>query len=107
VRRQYARALLKLSGEALAGERGYGLDYKVVDAFAEELLRVHARGLQLSLVVGGGNILRGTQASQQGLDRQAKGRLGLTRHGEQADLHLAQFVVEVTMGVAHPNLPVM
>jgi len=55
MRRAYSRALLKLSGEALAGEKGYGLDYKVVDAFAEELLRVHARGVQLSLVVGGGN----------------------------------------------------
>jgi uridylate kinase len=77
MRRGYARALLKLSGEALAGERGYGLDYKVVDAFAEELLRVHARGLQLSLVVGGGNILRGTTASQQGLDRVSADYMGM------------------------------
>jgi uridylate kinase len=77
MRRKYGRALLKLSGEALAGERGYGLDYKVVDAFAEELLRVHARGLQLSLVVGGGNILRGTQASQQGLDRVSADYMGM------------------------------
>jgi uridylate kinase len=77
MRRAYRRALLKLSGEALAGERGYGLDYKVVDAFAEELLRVHARGLQLSLVVGGGNILRGTTASQQGLDRVSADYMGM------------------------------
>lgn len=77
MRRAYRRALLKLSGEALAGERGYGLDYKVVDAFADELLRVHARGLQLSLVVGGGNILRGTTASQQGLDRVSADYMGM------------------------------
>ena len=77
MRGAYTRALLKLSGEALAGERGYGLDYKVVDAFAEELLRVHARGLQLSLVVGGGNILRGTTASQQGLDRVSADYMGM------------------------------
>jgi uridylate kinase len=77
MRRTYSRALLKLSGEALAGERGYGLDYRVVDAFAEELLRVHARGLQLSLVVGGGNILRGTTASQQGLDRVSADYMGM------------------------------
>jgi len=77
MRRAYARALLKLSGEALAGERGFGLDYKVVDAFAEELNRVHARGLQLALVVGGGNILRGTTASQQGLDRVSADYMGM------------------------------
>ncbi len=77
MRRAYTRALLKLSGEALAGERGYGLDYKVVEAFAEELLTVHARGLQLSLVVGGGNILRGTTASQQGLDRVSADYMGM------------------------------
>ena len=77
MRRAYSRALLKLSGEALAGERGYGLDYRVVDAFAEELLRVHARGLQLALVVGGGNILRGTTASQQGLDRVSADYMGM------------------------------
>jgi uridylate kinase len=77
MRRAYSRALLKLSGEALAGEVGYGLDYRVVDAFAEELLRVHARGVQLALVVGGGNILRGTTASQQGLDRVSADYMGM------------------------------
>ncbi|HTS87143.1 MAG TPA: UMP kinase [Gemmatimonadales bacterium] len=77
MRRAYRRALLKLSGEALAGERGFGLDYRVVEAFADELLKVHARGLQLALVVGGGNILRGTTASQQGLDRVSADYMGM------------------------------
>jgi uridylate kinase len=77
MRRSYSRALLKLSGEALAGERGYGLDYKVVEGFAEELLRVHSRGVQLSLVVGGGNILRGTAASREGLDRVSADYMGM------------------------------
>jgi uridylate kinase len=77
MRRAYSRALLKLSGEALAGEKGYGLDYKVVDAFAEELLTVHQRGVQLSLVVGGGNILRGATASRQGLDRVSADYMGM------------------------------
>jgi uridylate kinase len=77
MRRAYARALLKLSGEALAGERGYGLDYKVVDAFAEELLTVHRRGVQLAVVVGGGNILRGTTASREGLDRVSADYMGM------------------------------
>ncbi len=77
MRRAYTRALLKLSGEALAGDKGYGLDCRVVDAFAEELLRVHARGVQLSLVVGGGNILRGTSASKEGLDRVSADYMGM------------------------------
>jgi uridylate kinase len=65
----YARALLKISGEALAGEKGVGLDYRVVETLADQIKSVHAMGVQLSLVVGGGNIIRGTAASREGLDR--------------------------------------
>ena len=65
----YRRALLKLSGEALAGERGIGLDYQVVDELAQQIKEVHAMGVHLGLVVGGGNIIRGTTASKSGLDR--------------------------------------
>jgi uridylate kinase len=77
MRKPFRRALLKLSGEALAGQKGYGLDYPVVDSFAEEVLRVHQTGVQLSMVVGGGNILRGTTASQQGLDRVSADYMGM------------------------------
>ena len=77
MRRAYARALLKLSGEALAGEKGFGLDFNVVEAFADEIITVHARGVQLGLVVGGGNILRGTTASRQGLDRVSADYMGM------------------------------
>jgi uridylate kinase len=77
MRRSYTRALLKLSGEALAGERGFGLDYRVVEGFADELSRVHSRGVRLSLVVGGGNILRGTAASREGLDRVSADYMGM------------------------------
>jgi len=65
----YPRALLKVSGEALAGEKGVGVDFKVVEALADQIKTVHAMGVQLSLVVGGGNIIRGTAASRDGLDR--------------------------------------
>jgi uridylate kinase len=65
----YTRALLKLSGEALAGDKASGLDFHVVEAFAEEVKAVHALGVQLALVVGGGNIIRGATASREGLDR--------------------------------------
>ena len=65
----YSRALLKISGEALAGEKGVGLDYHVVEGLADQIKAVHAMGVHLSLVVGGGNIIRGTSASREGLDR--------------------------------------
>ncbi|MGE0443088.1 MAG: UMP kinase [Gemmatimonadales bacterium] len=65
----YRRALLKISGEALAGDRGIGLDYGLVEGLAAQIKGVHAQGIHLGLVVGGGNIVRGTQASREGLDR--------------------------------------
>ena len=73
----YPRALLKLSGEALAGEKGGGLDFHIVETLAEEIKRVHALGVHLGLVVGGGNIIRGTTASRQGLDRVAADYMGM------------------------------
>ena len=73
----YSRALLKLSGEALGGEKGVGLDFRVVEAFAEEIKAVHALGVRLSLVVGGGNIVRGATASREGLDRVSADYMGM------------------------------
>ena len=73
----YTRALLKLSGEALAGDKGTGLDFHAVEAFAEEIKAVHALGVQLALVVGGGNIIRGTAASREGLDRVSADYMGM------------------------------
>src|SRR5215211_4912895 len=73
----YTRALLKISGEALAGDKGFGLDYSVVEAFAEEIKAVHALGVNLALVVGGGNIIRGATASREGLDRVTADYMGM------------------------------
>ena len=73
----YSSALLKLSGEALAGDKGLGLDYRVVESLADELQDVHASGVRLSLVVGGGNIIRGGSASREGLDRVAADNMGM------------------------------
>ncbi len=73
----YTRALLKLSGEALAGDKASGLDFHVVEAFAEEVKAVHALGVQLALVVGGGNIIRGATASREGLDRVSADYMGM------------------------------
>jgi uridylate kinase len=73
----YRRALLKLSGEALAGEQGAGLDYTVVESLASQIKAVHASGVTLGLVVGGGNIVRGATASKRGLDRVSADYMGM------------------------------
>ena len=65
----YRRVLLKLSGEALAGDRGFGIDFPTVDALTDEIRSVHAMGVALGMVIGGGNILRGATASREGMDR--------------------------------------
>lgn len=73
----YPRALLKLSGEALAGEAGSGIDFLVVDRLADEVRDVVALGVSLGLVIGGGNIIRGTVASRQGMDRVSADYMGM------------------------------
>ena len=74
----YRRALLKLSGEALAGEAGAaGIDFAVVERLADEVKAVRALGADLGLVIGGGNIIRGTQASKQGMDRVSADYMGM------------------------------
>jgi uridylate kinase len=74
---KYPRALVKLSGESLAGERGFGIEPSVVEKLTEEIGEVHAAGVDLGLVVGGGNIVRGTVASQQGMDRVSADYMGM------------------------------
>ena len=73
----YPRALLKISGEALAGSLGSGIDFTVVDRLADELQQVAASGVQLGLVVGGGNIVRGATASDKGMDRVSADYMGM------------------------------
>jgi uridylate kinase len=73
----YKRALLKLSGEAFAGGRASGIDFGVIERLSDELKSVAATGVQLGLVIGGGNILRGTTASEQGMDRVSADYMGM------------------------------
>jgi len=65
----FRRVLLKLSGEALMGEREYGLDPKRIEALADEIVEVHELGLEIAIVVGAGNIYRGMAAAAEGMDR--------------------------------------
>ncbi|MHB8766483.1 MAG: UMP kinase [Deferrisomatales bacterium] len=73
----YRRVLLKLSGEALMGRQGFGIDQDVVERLARELVEVRDLGVQLALVVGGGNIFRGLQAAAKGMDRTAADNMGM------------------------------
>jgi uridylate kinase len=73
----YERVLLKLSGEALMGELEYGTDPTRVQAVAEEISTVHARGVEIAIVVGGGNIYRGLAAAAKGMDRATGDYMGM------------------------------
>ena len=73
----YRRALLKVSGEALAGGKGYGIDFAVVDELTDEIRDVVGLGVSLGLVIGGGNIIRGAVASQEGMDRVSADYMGM------------------------------
>jgi uridylate kinase len=73
----YKRILLKLSGEALMGDRPFGIDPDVVARIADEIREVHRAGVETAIVVGGGNIIRGMAAAAQGIDRVAGDHMGL------------------------------
>jgi uridylate kinase len=74
---QYRRVLLKLSGEGLMGNREYGLDPDMVSMVAQEVKTVHAMGVQVCLVIGGGNIFRGVSAAASGMDRSSGDYMGM------------------------------
>jgi uridylate kinase len=74
---KYTRVLLKLSGEVLMGDRGFGIDPDVVRRIAAEIKDVHALGVQIAIVIGGGNIFRGLAASAQGFDRVSADHMGM------------------------------
>jgi uridylate kinase len=74
---RYRRILLKLSGEALAGEKGFGFDFDTVGRLADEVKRVADMGVAVGLVVGGGNIVRGSQLAKLGMDRVGSDYMGM------------------------------
>ncbi|MFZ5861541.1 MAG: UMP kinase [Nitrospirota bacterium] len=74
---KYRRVLLKLSGEVLAGERGYGIDPVVVGEIADQLQEVNALGVELAIVIGGGNIFRGLAAAATGIERSSADYMGM------------------------------
>jgi uridylate kinase len=73
----YKRILLKLSGEALAGQSGYGIDTDVLKILALEIKSVQQRGIQIGIVIGGGNIFRGIKGATKGMDRASADYMGM------------------------------
>jgi len=74
---KYKRVVIKLSGEALAGEAGYGLEHKILDSIARQIKEIVAMGIQIAVVVGGGNIWRGVAGSERGMDRATADYMGM------------------------------
>jgi uridylate kinase len=74
---RYKRILLKLSGESLLGSQQYGIDSSILGYIAEEVKEVHQLGVEVALVIGGGNIYRGINAEQQGIDRVSGDYMGM------------------------------
>lgn len=74
---KFKRVLLKLSGESLLGQQGFGISSEVLDFFAEEVKKVQDVGVQLGIVIGGGNIYRGLSASSHGIDRATGDQMGM------------------------------
>ena len=74
---RYPRVLLKISGEALAGERGFGFDFDTMARIADEIQKVVRAGADVGLVIGGGNIVRGSQLSKIGMDRVSADYMGM------------------------------
>lgn len=74
---KYKRVILKISGEALAGSHGYGIDFEVVHSIAEQVKEVVELGVQVAIVVGGGNIWRGVAGSAKGMERATADYMGM------------------------------
>ncbi len=74
---KYKRLLLKLSGESLMGDKGHGIDPKMLDFFAKEIKKIRDIGVQVGIVIGGGNIFRGLNAGDQGIDRVTGDQMGM------------------------------
>ena len=74
---KYKRVLLKLSGEALMGDQGFGIDPQIVSRIASEIKDIHSLGVEVSIVIGGGNIFRGIKAEGEGFDRVTADHMGM------------------------------
>ena len=76
-RPKYKRVVLKISGEALQGDKGYGIDLKALESISREIKSLYTLGVQIAIVIGGGNIFRGLQGASNGMDRVQGDNMGM------------------------------
>jgi uridylate kinase len=100
----YKRVLLKLSGEALMGSQGYGIDPAIVSAIATDVAAVVATGTELAIVVGGGNIFRGLKGSAAGMDRATADYVGMLDGLERAGIPTRVQTAIAMQEVAEPYI---
>lgn len=74
---KYRKILLKISGEALLGDKSFGIDNKIIEQIAKELKEIHELGVKVGIVIGGGNIFRGVAGEKQGMDRARADYIGM------------------------------
>lgn len=77
MKKRFQRILLKVSGEVFAGEQGYGIDPKVMETIADEIKEIYEMGVEVAVVIGGGNIFRGIEASAKGMERTSADYMGM------------------------------
>ena len=77
---KYSRILLKLSGEALMGEKGFGIDSSLLEKYSNEIKTIHEKGIEIAVVIGGGNIYRGIEAQESGINRVQGDYMGMLAH---------------------------
>lgn len=77
MKKRFHRILLKVSGEVFAGEQGYGIDPKVMETIADEIKEIYEMGVEVAVVIGGGNIFRGIEASAKGMERTSADYMGM------------------------------
>ena len=104
---QYPRILLKFSGEALVGEQGHGIDPTVLQRIAHEVAQAHGEGVEVAIVIGGGNIIRGEAAAARGMDRAQADYMGMLATvinalALQDALESAGLVTRVQTGIEMP-----
>ena len=85
---KYKRILLKLSGEALMGDKQFGIDTEKLSAYANEIKTAVDFGVEVAVVIGGGNIFRGVQVEGQGLDRVQGDYMGMIKLSSRIDIYL-------------------
>ena len=101
---KYKRVLLKLSGESLMGDKEFGIDHNKLKQYAEDINAVVKAGVEVAIVIGGGNIFRGIQASANGIDRVQGDYMGMLATVINSHLHTGIFCIFNFLRILHHHI---